>query len=55
MTALKPKRKRKTVRYSWYYPLFDHMVTEHGLVLLDSELEDIRQVVMKMGNREKPV
>ncbi len=38
---------------SSYYPLFKHMADNHGLTLLDSEMEDICQVVEKM--RPRPV
>ena len=33
---------------SAYWPLFKHMSQEHGLTLLDSEMEDICQVVLNM-------
>lgn len=32
----------------WYWPLFKHMSDAHGLTLLDSEMEEIRLVVLKM-------
>ena len=33
---------------SGLYPLFEHMANEHGLTLLDSELNDIVSIVMDM-------
>ena len=33
---------------SSYYRLFEHMSHKHNLVLLDSEMEDICQVVLQM-------
>lgn len=33
---------------SAYWPLFKHMSDNHGLTLLDSEMEDICRVVLKM-------
>jgi len=43
---------------SYYGPLFDHMMDEHGLTLLDSELNEIVQIVAQMvptaNGRRKP-
>jgi hypothetical protein len=61
-TSRKPKRpaKAKTSRTakrkgdsraahgSAYWPLFKHMSDNHGLTLLDSEMEDICRVVLQM-------
>jgi hypothetical protein len=33
---------------SYYGPLFEHMANEHGLTLLDSELNEIVHIVMEM-------
>ena len=33
---------------SYYGPLFDHMANEHGLTLLDSELNEIVHIVLEM-------
>ena len=33
---------------SYYGPLFDHMMDEHGLTLLDSELNEIVHIVLEM-------
>jgi len=33
---------------SYWYPLFEHMSREHALILLDSELSDIAEVVKKI-------
>ena len=33
---------------SYYGPLFDHMADEHGLTLLDSELNEIVHIVLEM-------
>jgi len=41
---------RKT--QSWYQPLFDHMEQEHGLVLTESELDEIMEVCKKMKKKE---
>lgn len=40
---------------SFYWPLFEHMATEHGLTLTDSELEEIRLIAntMKRPTRYK--
>jgi len=35
-----------------YYPLFEHMSHAHNLTLLDSELEDIVQIIKGMKNHE---
>ena len=32
----------------WAYPLFEHMSREHGLTLLDSELDEIIRVVRSL-------
>lgn len=44
--------------HSFYYPLFQHMADNHGLNLLDSEMEDIvqiseRLVVMRREHLER--
>lgn len=36
---------------SHYYPLFKHMANEHGLILVDSELQDICEIVDKRRER----
>ena len=38
---------------SVYFPLFKHMAENHGLTLMDSEMEDICRVVEKM--RREPI
>lgn len=46
------KQSQRQEAGSHYYPLFAHMADNHGLILLDSELEDICQIVMKMPLRD---
>lgn len=51
-----PKRKSKTIKQpppTSYWPLFEHMSHAHGLTLLDSEMEDICQIVEKMEWRKR--
>lgn len=39
---------------SFYYPLFQHMADNHGLNLLDSEMEDIIQISKRLvGTRRE--
>ena len=38
---------------SAYWPLFKHMSDNHGLTLLDSEIDDICQVVLIMRDPQK--
>ena len=33
---------------SAYWPLFNHMSNEHGLILLESEMEDVLQIADQM-------
>lgn len=40
--------EKPPIRSSYYYPLFEHMSLEHGLTLLDSELDEICRVVAKI-------
>lgn len=48
-TKPKPKPKlRRCPKSGAYFPLFEHMSREHGLTLLDSEMEEIVRVVRKM-------
>lgn len=35
---------------STYQPLFDHMAEQHGLILLNSEMDDIIEIVKKIIN-----
>jgi hypothetical protein len=37
---------------SIYQPLFDHMHDEHGLILLDSEMQEIIHIVNKIQSKE---
>ena len=37
---------------SIYQPLFDHMLNEHGLILLDTEMTEICEVCRKIINAE---
>ena len=37
-----------SVPSSYLYPLFEHMANEHGLTLLDSELNEIVHIVLEM-------
>lgn len=45
--------KKPQTRNSFYWPLFEHMSNHHGLTLLDSELEDIVQVVKQLSGSRK--
>lgn len=40
--------EKPPIRSSYYYPLFEHMSLEHGLTLLDSELDEICRVVAQI-------
>lgn len=41
-------KESNVVKGSFNYPLFEHMAHEHNLILLESELEDIIQIVKRM-------
>ena len=49
-TSQTAKRKgdSRAAHGSAYWPLFKHMSDNHGLTLLDSEMEDICRVVLQM-------
>lgn len=38
---------------NYYQPLFDHMLDEHGLTLLDSEMDEICRTVDKMKGGDR--
>ena len=44
-------KENKTAEESYYYPLFKLLHEEHGLILLDSELNDIIDTVNKMQDK----
>lgn len=46
-----PQQRSESEVVPYLYPLFDHMVTEHGLTLMDSEMQDIINVIHKMEGR----
>jgi hypothetical protein len=39
----------------WNQPLFNHMSAEHGMTLLESEMDEIIRVVREMDYRRPPV
>jgi chromosomal replication initiation ATPase DnaA len=40
------KKPNTIVQESYYYPLFEHMADNHGLTLLDGEMQEIERVVL---------
>ena len=47
-TKLKAPRRLAPLHGSAYWPLFKHLSDNHGLTLLDSEMEDICRVALEM-------
>ena len=41
-------RPRRDFPGSWLYPLFEHLSKDHNLTLLESELQEIERIVLKL-------
>lgn len=49
-----PRKMSEEIKpYLPHYELFEHISNEHGLILLNSELEEIIRIVLEINDKEK--